>query len=334
MNAAVGPLAIVLITPTTNPIILRHPYNRILKWVAHMDKHIFSYWVLKQNANLHDIEEANIINPGSIDIDSYCDCVYLVSDLCEELEYLVQSYVKYNKEKIEPRLPYANGDLMPVSFTTSVENEILEINNVSSPSAEITTNQPRPRRKSTFSKIFQAIGGATNESDDDIIDSNINSNKEKIVLGSGIDVDNEEDNPIESGSASFVDDTAAVSASVFKNIYKTTPKRRGSSTNISSNIVLDFDNNDSDDNNDEIEEDKVPAGIKIAASMAELNRLASESNFSDDDDDDDDDDDNNNDDDDNNNRNGDDNSNELSTSQPTGAVKRASIILFGNKSPK
>lgn len=331
MNAAVGPLAIFLITLTANPIILRHPYNRILKWVANTN--IFKYWVLKQNVNLYDIEQANLINPGSIDIDSYCDCVYLVSDLCEELEYLVQSYVKYNKEKIEPQLPYASGDLLPVTLPTYIENEILEIPKISSSSSEVKTNQTKPRRKSVFRKIFQSIGGTNNEEKDDIIDSNINSNKEKITLGSGIDLDNEEDNPIESGSSSYGDDTAAISTSVFRNVYKTTSKRIQSSTNIGSNIVLDFDNNDSDDNNDEMEEDNIPAGIKIAASMAELNRLASESNFSDDDDDDEVDDDDNSeksiDDDDN------DKSNELTTSQPPkGAVRRASIILFGNKSPK
>jgi hypothetical protein len=47
MNAAIGPLAIFLITTSAQPVTLRHPYKRIIKWVGHVDKHIFTYWVIK-----------------------------------------------------------------------------------------------------------------------------------------------------------------------------------------------------------------------------------------------------------------------------------------------
>ena len=47
MTAAIGPLAIFLITNTESPVIMRHPYKRIVKWIAHADKHIFAYWVIK-----------------------------------------------------------------------------------------------------------------------------------------------------------------------------------------------------------------------------------------------------------------------------------------------
>ena len=45
MVVAIGPLALFLITKDSTTI-MRQPYNIIVKWICHADKHIFTYWVL------------------------------------------------------------------------------------------------------------------------------------------------------------------------------------------------------------------------------------------------------------------------------------------------
>ena len=69
---------------------MRHPYNRIVKWVCHADKHIFTYWTIKPSSTLEAVEEAqrafdeekeergDFDSVMAFDVRPYCDCVYLV----------------------------------------------------------------------------------------------------------------------------------------------------------------------------------------------------------------------------------------------------------------
>lgn len=154
MNAWIGPLAIMLLTPTEPPIIMRHAYRRIIKWVTLPDKHIFTYWVLKPHVTLADLEEyqemqrsggkrskrrgsnsdedddddnisdqdgsdEDVPPAGDSDFDAqqFCDCVYLVTSQVRELDYLVKSYVE-SLTGTPPVLPGAKGELLPAKVAT------------------------------------------------------------------------------------------------------------------------------------------------------------------------------------------------------------------------
>ena len=129
---------------------MRHPYNRIVKWVCHADKHIFTYWTIKPSSSLEAVEEAqrafeeekeergDFDSTTAFDVRPFCDCVYLVhscylskpdcivlknncpSQVCpqvRELEYLLKSYVHIlrpglSRADIAPSLPGATGDRM------------------------------------------------------------------------------------------------------------------------------------------------------------------------------------------------------------------------------
>lgn len=126
ITVAIGPLAIFLITRHDNELtILRHPYKRIVKWVAYREKHIFNYWTIKQDVSLRDIEEAQqaaiaeAAHDGrdydveeDFDATPYCDCIYLVTPNCAELEYLVRSYVALLKYDRYPSLAGATDELL------------------------------------------------------------------------------------------------------------------------------------------------------------------------------------------------------------------------------
>jgi len=176
MEIAVGPLAISLISKGDGgtTAILRHTYRRIIKWVAHVDKNIFSYWVLKPDKKMRDILEGtdednvDLSAEGDIEIAKYCDCVYIVTQHTGELEYLIRSYVLLERDNIEPSLPHASKDLLPY------KEEILQtkINDIKPDSDSSATTVPipvadaatvdvavtPPKNVRRFSNIFGFIG--------------------------------------------------------------------------------------------------------------------------------------------------------------------------------
>lgn len=144
MTAAVTHRGIFLLTRGSPPIILRQPYNRIVKWSCHPDMHIFCFWVLKEKYHLRDVlalfqldqddteedegegevdEETRAAAklPADFDPSDYCDCIYLVTEEAEELDFLVRCNVNMLQTGEPPLLP---GD-------TPDEGE--EENTVSSP---------------------------------------------------------------------------------------------------------------------------------------------------------------------------------------------------------
>lgn len=104
----------------------RHPYKRIIKWVTHIEQHIFTYWVIKPGTSLLDLEEYQEANRGTpFDTQKFCDCVYLVTPQVKELDYLVKSYVEA-AAGVAPALPRAIGELSPPRppiFVSSKEEE-------------------------------------------------------------------------------------------------------------------------------------------------------------------------------------------------------------------
>lgn len=105
MEAFIGARAIVLSAAADPPVFLRHAYARILRWVAHTDKNIFTYWVLKPTCNMPEEDEG-------IDPQTLCDCVYLVSAQVNDIQHLVSSYIQAALD-VPPCLPGAREDLLP-----------------------------------------------------------------------------------------------------------------------------------------------------------------------------------------------------------------------------
>ncbi len=256
MEIAVGPRAICLISKGdgNTVAILRHTYRRIIKWVAHVDKNIFSYWVLKPDKKMRDIlegtdeESIDLSVQGDIDIAKYCDCVYIVTQYTAELEYLIRSYVTLERDNIEPSLPNASRDLLPFKEEPLVKvNEVKPSSNASNskgaesstlifPSdvgtTDIATTPPKTNIR-RFSNIFGFIGGNESIQGNEIVGTGYSKNDPDVT------------SPSENINVSPL------------------PKYEGSS---------------------------IPHHVKVAATFSELKRLSEEQNFSDDDDDDDDDD--------------------------------------------
>jgi len=311
MNVAIGPLAIFLITQTEPLIILRHAYKRIVKWIAYKDKHIFCYWVVKQGTSLRDVDDAQqkeksaaeaagrVYKPETdFDATAYCDCIYLVTPSCGELEYLVRSYVALLKSDTLPKLRGAGSELSPpepsevllgaladklgvrlgeIGGDDGEENE----SSIGGPLAKIAekplarTPPPPPpqpaRRKSRFGGLFAALGGGSWGGEDSPETPKIAekySSNPNVTGGSGIGSDSGSDD--DKPGSGFGDDCAGVSSktNLFRNVYPS-PYRRAS---LKAKPGGAYDDDD---------ENIIPQSIQFAASMSELQRLATE-RFSDD----------------------------------------------------
>lgn len=277
MNVAVGPLALFLITTSDPPVIMRHPYKRIIKWIAHADKHIFTYWVIKAEVTLAQIEVLEEKHAGSGDFDArpYCDCVYLVTSQVKELEYLVQSYVQCRRS-ISPCLPGAPEELQDLSSFASRGNSESEpagtshggaqgknggapgrapppVPSGAPPPAPSQQHQPMQRRASRLGVFLSALGG--------------NASSSTVGTGGSGIAD-------EASEEVYGDDAAAVGNSLFKNMYKTSEPAAKSKSKSRG------EDDDSDEDTDAVLS-QIPAGIKYASTMSELQKVASETNFSD-----------------------------------------------------
>lgn len=136
MSIAISPLAIFIVTLSNPPVILRLPYNRIVKYVSHIDMNIFMFWSLKDGVQLSDIVKQFQNKPSNENISSisendqenvdgetgekgeggegedlgfdpnqYCDCIYLVTEYVKEIQFLFETYFKMVKYQIPPCLP-------------------------------------------------------------------------------------------------------------------------------------------------------------------------------------------------------------------------------------
>lgn len=257
MNASIGPLAIFLITQTDPPVIMRHSYKRIIKWVTHADKHIFTYWVIKPQISISQIEEYQEEHNGEdVDTRQFCDCVYLVTSQVREVEYLVKSYIEAITD-ISPRLPGGEGDLLPPNKlgiqSEREENRIISSDDKLDEDNEGDDQEKPPRRR--LSVFFNALGGVELAS-------------QNVSTGSGL-----ASRASENSSEIFGDDTAAVGNSFFRGMYKSSSakKTKRGSFVLQGNPDLDEDASLS----------RIPANVTYAASMSELKRLAEEAEFSD-----------------------------------------------------
>lgn len=293
MTAAIGPLAVFLVTPSDPPVIMRHPYKRIIKWITYPDKHIFAYWVIKSDVSLSDIEEYQESLQGDFDARPFCDCVYLVTNQVKELEYLVHSYIQTRRD-IPPCLPGAPEELQSPSVhmvASSLANVSIAENTPSSAAAAAAAaestrraskdstgtrdgssqgeaaSSPQKslektgRRASRLSVFFNALGSGASESGR-AKDAN---GSVEVTSGSGIECSMDASGGFDTSEERFGDDTARVGTSVFRNIYK------------------------SKDGDDEVDDDdaddsfgKIPSSVQYASNMSELQRLANQESFSDD----------------------------------------------------
>ena len=247
MTAAVGPLAIMLQTQTDQPVLMRHPYKRIIKWLTYQDKHIFTYWVIKPHISYHDLEEYQESNLEDFNAKKFCDCVYLVTAQVAELEYLVRSYVEALSNH-PPALPGATGDLLPLEMSKQSASILLPSSENSEPqeSSKSVKNidQPVKSKGGRFSTFFSAL--RINQSD----------GNSAVQTGSGL-------TDIEACDEIYGDDTVGVGKSMFQSVYK-----RGNTDN--QRII-------SHQSDDEL----IPSSVQYAASMSELKRLAEAQGFSD-----------------------------------------------------
>jgi hypothetical protein len=268
MSASIGPLAIFLITQTEPPVIMRHSYKRIIKWVTHADKHIFTYWVIKPNISISQIEEYQEEHEGEVvDTRQFCDCVYLVTSQVREVEFLVKSYIEAITD-IPPHLPGADGDLLPPKRlgtheeTEKVEKPVEEEQDEESDENDEEGPAPSKAPRRRLSVFFNALGGA-------------DSFGQNVSTGSGL-----ASRANETSSDIFGDDTAAVSNSFFRGMYKA--NATGAKKTKRGSFIVQ--------GNPELDEDasinRIPANVTYAASMSELKRLAEEAEFSDKEDDD------------------------------------------------
>ena len=141
VNVAISPMAIFITTLSNPPVILRLPYNRIVKYVSHAEMNIFMFWSLKDNVQLFDIEKQFQKNTNSIsendqdeenetgeqqdqedlgfDPNQYCDCIYFVTEYVKEIQFLFETYFKMLKYQIPPCLP---GDVLDDDENSGINN--------------------------------------------------------------------------------------------------------------------------------------------------------------------------------------------------------------------
>ena len=274
MSAAIGPLALFLIVSnnsstksststasiSSSTTMIRHPYHRIVKWVCHADKHIFTYWIIKATTSLDAVDEAQRqyqaeqekegnFDAGGFDVRPFCDCVYLVCPQVRELEYLVKSYVHIlrpglNRLTSAPSLPGASGELLPVPLSPSVlledGEEGEEINSSISGSGDAyfpssggdndreKETEKVTRRRSMLGALL-GIGTASPETQEAPSKSTLKSS------GSGLELNNNGSSSSDSGpplqSAAPPIEDATKTKSLFRSIYGSGNSNSSSSGN-------------------------------------------------------------------------------------------------------
>lgn len=224
IEVAVGPLAIFLITSTDPVVILRHPYNRMINWQAVISENSFSYWVLKPNHRLDEIQDLQEQQGDSFNVNLYCDHVSLFSEQVKEIEHVVRSYAEYNKSGALPHLPGAPehlkaGDIDDEDEDDADERKRLEGQPVSYPESDGEDTETLPDRsptkgdavrnhRSSISAMFLGLTGFVGKR---------GGSSEDTLIGSGLTKANR--NGELEGNSSFGDDAAAVSGSTFRSLY-------------------------------------------------------------------------------------------------------------------
>ncbi|CAE7797297.1 unnamed protein product, partial [Symbiodinium microadriaticum] len=221
MTAAVTDKGIYLITSGSPPIILRQPYSRIVKWTTHTDMNIFCFWVLKEKYQLRDIlalqqrytesDGSNVDSPDDFDPNRYCDCIYLVCEEVDEIDFLVRCNVDMRKTGRSPLLPGdspdeddSEADEEPPGGTQE-GNRVSEATDSSQSGIETSERQnaaPAVRRTSVLNVFFKALSGAGGEEEE---------MQRDLREGQGVG-----DADFEQPSHSYGDDTSSLASSVFR----------------------------------------------------------------------------------------------------------------------
>ena len=217
MTAAVTDRGIYLISKGSPPIILRQPYNRIIKWTTHSDMNIFCFWVLKEKYHLRDIlalqqryneSEGPEREAPEFEPNIYCDCVYLVSEDVTEIDFLVRCNVDMRTTGQRPLLP---GD--SANDSDCEDDQSVEMHASPGASRKISVgaddglattkleSSPQPeRRTSVLNVFFKALSGAGGD-----------VSENDLCVGQGV---NESD--FEQSLHDYGDDTATLANSAFR----------------------------------------------------------------------------------------------------------------------
>lgn len=87
----------------------------------------FSYWVLKPGVDVQDIIDEQEAQGDSFDVNTYCDSVSLISEMIEEIDLIIRSYVNYNNLGMLPHLPGAPEHLQAYADEDEEEDEDSEV---------------------------------------------------------------------------------------------------------------------------------------------------------------------------------------------------------------
>lgn len=289
MTAAVGPAAIHLLT-SSESTLLRHPYQRIIKWIAHADKHIFTYWVIKPEVRLSDIEQyQGAAAGGQFDPRPYCDCVYLVTPQVRELEHLVKSYVQSAAGGAAPSLPGAPEELRAPEDPDYEElyNQLKETTQPetgkkvggtkgSSGAASASSSSGRrpsssPAKVSRLSVFLSALGGNATAAAEE---------EEEVVSGSGMALYSEAD---EQQQGQEVGGGGGLST-LFKNMYVTAQPAKNHHKRSNKRGEAEDDEEQEEDGDASLL--RIPTSVRYASTLAELQKVANEEQFSDSEEDD------------------------------------------------
>lgn len=221
MRVSIGPSAILLSEVGGSSSFVRHPYSRILRWIAQPDKNVFAYWVLKTDASVPGADSGSEDEADKPDLRAQCDCVYFVSSQVDEIKHLVQSYIDAFTG-IPPHLPDAFGDLLPVAQPNPSSDPAAE------PAADketqpvvVPSSQSEPDttmkkgRFSRLSSIFSFGGSSSENSGAGLYDSSV---------------------AVAARQQGYGDDASAISNSIFRPLFDTQQQQQSSSSQLVSNL--------------------------------------------------------------------------------------------------
>jgi hypothetical protein len=237
LTAAVGARGIYLISTTelNEQTLMLHSYSKILKYRAYTDQSIFIYWTVKSTTDSATVCEAMASKGDAFNADLYCDKVYLVSDRCAEIEFLVRTYVELEKDKTRPQLPGASAAyLLCEGFEEGGEGgEGEEGEKGEAGEGEGGgEREEKPSPKSVATEIPIAVTEEPNEGKEGSSSPLLEEEEEEAVIFCSM-LHSAGDSA--AGAQHFGDDTGGVANSIFKDLYGSAPT---ASTKNSSEIEL------------------------------------------------------------------------------------------------
>lgn len=139
ITAAISAKGVFLVSTSDSgeQTIMLHSYSSILKYKAYKDQNILIYWTLKKSAVPSAVFEAAMREGSIFNADEHCDKIYLASESCGEIEFLMGAYVDMETSDTRPLLADASDTYLrcegmledpPDPFSIGSETETVDIN--------------------------------------------------------------------------------------------------------------------------------------------------------------------------------------------------------------